>query len=74
MEIGEVVKIKECHKIPELVGQEAKIVALVHPEIAKYPVAVVFTDGTPGVFGFREDELEPPDTDIPDVFKDALND
>jgi hypothetical protein len=44
-----------------------------HPEIAKYSVAAVLTDGTPVVFGFREDEPEPPDTDIPDVFKDAFN-
>jgi hypothetical protein len=41
--------------------------------MAKYPVAVVLTDGTPGVFGFPEDELKPADTDIPDLFKNALN-
>jgi len=62
--------IRECHKQPELIGLEAKVVALVDPTLAKYPVQVQLNE-VPGVFGFREDELEPK-ADIPDAFKDAF--
>ena len=83
MKIGDIVKIKECHKMPELVGREAKIIGQADPEKASYPFAVELTGDpveveTPvgtaimKVFGFREDELEilPPDHDIrPDIKK-----
>lgn len=70
MNVGDKVIIKECHKIPELVGREAKVVAVVEPELAHYPIKVMligdpitfetpFGGGTTeGPFGFREDELE----------------
>ena len=70
MNIGDIVMIRECHKQPELIGLEAKVVALVDPTLAKYPVQVQLNE-VPGVFGFREDELEPK-ADIPDAFKGAL--
>lgn len=66
MQVGDIVNIKECHKIPELVGKEAKVVAVVDPELAKYPVSVMLTDGMPGIMGFREEELEPAITEMPD--------
>ena len=86
MELKSIVTIKECHKIPELVGREAKVIAIADPEAAKYPIQVVLI-GEPiifqtpvgaaqskGPFGFRADELEvvEPPTDVPDAFKDAF--
>ena len=81
MEIGNVVEIKECHKLPELVGKTAKVVAMVDPEKSKYPIMVELeeeietevpggTFKTKGPFGFREDELAPadPTKGIPDAF------
>ena len=80
--LGDKVIIKECHSTTALVGKEAKVVALVDPELTKYPVRVLLTKEpieteTPwgsglsiGPFPFREDELEPydPNHGIPDVF------
>jgi len=72
MQIGDVAIVKECHKIPELVGKEVKVIALVDPTMARYPVSVMLVDApSEGIYGFREDELEPK-ADIPDVFKDAF--
>ncbi len=82
MNLGDKVVIKECHSIPALVGKEAKVVVLVDPELAKYPIRVLLTGDpieteTPlgsgwskGPFHFREDELETldPDHGIPDIF------
>lgn len=70
MKIGDKVIIKECHKLPDLVGREAKIIAEVDAELANYPFQVLLTEQieldtpvgkveTKGPFGFREDELEP---------------
>ena len=84
MKIGDMVIIKECHKTPELVGKEAKVVVIVDPELAPYPIQVMLTGDaipfetpmgtgeTKGPFGFRENELEPatPDHGIPDAFKE----
>lgn len=60
MQLGDKVLIKECHKAPELVNQEAVIMAVADQELAKYPVTVKLTSGEhEGKFcGFREDELE----------------
>ena len=60
MELGNKVKIKECHKIPELVGEEAVIVAVADQELATYPVTVKISSGEHEgkLCGFREDELE----------------
>ncbi len=85
MNIGDMVKIKECHAMPQLVGQAAKVVVIADPELTEYPIRVLLTDEaitvdlglgkaqTKGPFPFREDELEPlpPDHGIPDVFKEA---
>jgi hypothetical protein len=82
MNLGDLVIIKECHSIPALVGKEAKVVALVDPELAKYPIQVLLMGGpiemetssgsgwSQGPFPFRENELEPldPDHGIPDIF------
>lgn len=85
MKIGDNVKIKECHSIPELVGKEAKVVIQADPEASRYPFMVVLTGDpiqiatpfgmgkTKGPFPFREDELEliiPPE--IPDEIKKAF--
>ncbi len=72
MNIGDKVEIKECHKMPQLIGKIAKVVAMVDPEMSKYPIMVepdepvevetpMGTLKTKGPFGFREDELEPAD-------------
>ena len=82
MNLGDKVVIKECHSIPALVGKEAKVVVLIDPELAKYPIHVLLSGDpikteTPfgsgwsqGPFPFREDELEPlnPDYGIPEIF------
>lgn len=81
MNIGDKVKILECHKMPDLVGKIAKVVAMVDPEQSKYPIGVELDEPidmevqmgtlkTGGPFGFREDELElvSPDQDIPEAF------
>jgi len=79
---GDKVVIKECHAIPTLAGEEARVVAMVDRELTKYPIRVLLTGGpveveTPlgvglskGPFPFREDELEPfhPDHGIPEIF------
>jgi len=61
MQKGDKVIIKECHKIPQLVGATATVVAVVPvTESNHYPIGVV-PDNVfpPAVLGFREDELEP---------------
>jgi len=69
MEIGNKVKIKECHKIPALVGEDAIIVSMMDQELSPYPITVKISSGEYiGKFcGFREDELELV-PDIPKVF------
>jgi len=72
MQIGDIATVKECHKQPELVGKEVKVIAMVDPALARWPISVVMVDAPgQGVYGFREDELEPK-ADIPDAFKDAF--
>lgn len=84
MNVGDKVKIKECHKMPDLVGKLAKVVAVVDPEVDKYPIKVQLDEGidfphplgkivATGPFEFREDELEPadPNKDIPQAFQEA---
>ncbi len=84
MNIGDKVVIKECHKMPDLVGKAAKVVAMVDPEADKYPVKVNLDEPLEvphpmgklqltGPFEFREDELEPadPNLDIPQAFQEA---
>ena len=84
MNPGDMVIIKECHKIPELVGKEGKVLAMVDPEASPYPIQVVLTEKvkittpfgegeTAGPFPFRENELElhnPPkgNEGVPEVF------
>lgn len=81
MNLGDKVTIKECHKMPDLVGKEAEIIAVVKPELAKYPIQVELVEPikmetpfgtleTKGPFPFREDELEPvnPNKGIPESF------
>ena len=84
MNIGDKVKILECHKMPDLVGKEAKVVAMVDPEEDKYPIKVNLDEPLEmphplgklqltGPFEFREDELEiaDPNQGIPKEFQDA---
>lgn len=76
MVIGTKVKVLECHKYPELVGQEAEVIAMVAPEVSPYQIKVKMTSGEHEgqVCGFREDELEEiqeKKTEIPQVFEDA---
>lgn len=84
MQIGDKVVIKECHKMPDLVGKEGKIIAAADPKYVgegDYPFIVELIDAvemeTPmgklqftGPVGFREDELElaDPTKGIPDAF------
>ena len=65
MNKGDKVIVKECHKLPELVGAEAVVrsVGLQGP----YPIAVEI-DGA--LYGFREEELELA-TEVPPVFQEA---
>ncbi len=60
MQLGDKVLIKECHKAPELVDQEAIIMAVADQELAKYPVTVKLASGEHEgkLCVFREDELE----------------
>jgi hypothetical protein len=90
MKVGDKVIIKECHKMPDLVGKEAKVLSMADPEIVQYPVLVMLPEPmilkleTPfgpgevhvaGPFPFREDELEVMVAkDIPDEFKKAFED
>lgn len=60
---GDTVIIKECHKIPELVGRQAIVLRVGVP--GRYPIIVqvvgdpVVTSTGPAVtFAFREDELQ----------------
>ena len=82
MQIGDIVEITKCNKIPELVGKTAKVIALMDPDQAHYPVMVELEEPieqevpmgtlkTKGPFGFRENELKPadPSKGIPDAFK-----
>lgn len=73
MQLGDQVKIKECHKIPQLVDEQAEIVAMASQELGEYPVTIKLMTGehTGKFCGFREEELEllSPDHGIPDVFK-----
>ena len=75
MNIGDTVKMTECHKIPELIGLSAKIIAMVAQELVPHPITVELKSGDhAGKFcGFREDELEAiePNHNIPDVFLSA---
>jgi hypothetical protein len=86
MKIGDMVTIKDCHKIPELVGKQAKVIVMVDPEYAHYPIQVMLIQPiiietkmgdaeTPGPFAFREDELESynPNSGIPDAFLKSEN-
>ena len=57
MKEGQVVIITECHKIPELVGKTAEVVATNGLELgSKYPIHVL-VDGYMGLIGFREEEI-----------------
>ena len=57
MQKGQIVIINECHKIPELVGKTAEVVATNGLELGySYPIRVM-VDGYEGPIGFREDEL-----------------
>jgi len=60
MKLGDTVEITECHSAPEAVGQQAKIIAQLDPELAKYPFQVKLLTGKHegAVLGFREDELK----------------
>ena len=61
---GDTVIIKECHKIPELVGRQAIVLKV--GALGKYPIivqvvgdpVVVTSPGPSDTFGFREDELQ----------------
>ncbi len=86
MEIGNKVKIMECHKNPELVGREAEIIKFHEGE--RWPVELKLVEGMEaqavniltgekqtvqiyGPFYFREDELELViTTPIPDYLKE----
>ena len=57
MKEGQMVIIKECHKIPELVGKTAEVVVTNGLQLgSKYPIHVA-VEGYENAIGFREEEL-----------------
>lgn len=57
MKEGQLVIIKECHKIPDLVGKTAEVILTNGLQFgSKYPVHVMI-DGSYDLVGFRENEL-----------------
>jgi len=73
MKVGDKVKIKECHSVPELVGQEAEVIKVAEPLSEEqtqafvtlygkkpYTVAIKITTGEHAgkPLPFREEELE----------------
>ena len=63
MEIGDMVKIRECGSLPELVGGNAEVVEMQMQEFEKYCVYPIWAKMTSGeraskIYGFREDEVE----------------
>ena len=63
MKIGDMVKIKECDSIPEVIGESAEIVDMQIPEFDKYAVYPLWVKMTSGerkgkIYGFQYDELE----------------
>ena len=55
MNKGDKVQIKECHKLPDLVGREGTIQKVDLPWPSAYPVAVEIGGS---LYGFREEEIE----------------
>lgn len=63
MQIGDKVRIIECHKMPELLGEEGEIAGEHSLATSPYPLSVKVAGG---LYGFRPEELEPVgDTGIP---------
>jgi ribosomal protein S17 len=65
MKIGDVVQIKRCEPIPEVVGENAEIVALQIQEFDEYAVYPVWVKMLTGerkgkIYGFQRDELGVP--------------
>ena len=63
MKIGEIIKVKDCNAIPQVVGEQAEIVNLQTEEFEKYTVYPVWARITTGVrkgkvYGFHYDEVE----------------
>lgn len=55
MEIGDTVTIKKFPEIPEMVGQEGKLMAKLNPQVSTYSLLVKIENVW---FGFQEDEVE----------------
>ena len=63
MRLGDIVKIKQCHPMPEVVGENGEIVYLQTQEFEKYTVYPVWVKMTSGerrdkIYGFQYDEVE----------------
>jgi len=63
MGIGDTVRIRECHSIPEVVGAKAEVVELQIQEYEKYRAYPIWARITSGqregkIYGFRESEVE----------------
>jgi len=63
MRIGDIVKIRECTPMPEVVGESAEIVDMQIQEFEKYAVYPVWVKMTSGerkgkTYGFQYDEVE----------------
>lgn len=63
MKIGDMVKIRECDSIPEVIGENAEIIDMQIPEFDKYAVYPLWVKMTSGerrgkIYGFQYDELE----------------
>jgi hypothetical protein len=57
MKEGQMVLIKECHNIPELVGKTAEVIVANGLQLGdEYPIYVLM-EGREDILGFREDEL-----------------
>ena len=63
MKIGDIIKIKKCDSLPEVVGENAEIVDMQIQEFEKYTVYPLWVKMTSGdrkgkIYGFRYDEVE----------------
>lgn len=77
MKVGDKVQIEECHKVPELVGQEAEVIGVVSTEVEKYPILVKLLQGEYAgkISQFREEELKAlpqGDEGIPPAFTEGM--
>jgi hypothetical protein len=65
MKVGDIVRIKKCNSLPDVVGEGAEIASMQIQEFEKYTVYPVWVRMTTGerrgkIYGFQYDEVEVP--------------